>query len=166
MRYLIYSFQALPLYVLCAQEYYSNQSISETVSSNLLLPPKLPAQDLYLPPSVVIVITIDSNRSVIFVWLWSRILIQRYLFIFTFVIPAFHLPACTKQAAISFRAQLKQFSACCLATGRTANSSNAACSKQLSGCWFTGDYQHWYIHIFSLVTTNCWRNSGLFLMNE
>lgn len=38
MRYLIYSFQALSLYVLCAQEYYSNQSISETVSSNLLLP--------------------------------------------------------------------------------------------------------------------------------
>lgn len=94
------------------------------------------------------VITTDSNRSVIFVWLWSRISIQKYLFIFTFVIPAFHLPACTRQAAISFGVWLKQLSACCLATGTPANSSNAACSKQLSGCWFTGDCQHWYMHFF------------------
>lgn len=38
MRYLIYSFQALPLLVLYAQVYYSNQSILETVSRNPLFP--------------------------------------------------------------------------------------------------------------------------------
>lgn len=148
MRYLIYSFQALPLYVLCAQEYYSNQSISETVSSNLLLPQNSLLKTFIFLLSVVTVITTDSNRSVIFVWLWSCISIQKYLFIFTFVIPAFHLPACMRQAAISFGVWLKQLSACCLATGGPANSSNAACSKQLSGCWFTGDCQHWYMHFF------------------
>lgn len=67
MKYLIYSFQALPLYVLCAQEYYSNQSISETVSSNLLLPQNSLLKTFIFLLSVVTVITTDSNRSVIFV---------------------------------------------------------------------------------------------------
>lgn len=34
MRYLIYSLQALPLSLLCVPEYYSSQSILETISSN------------------------------------------------------------------------------------------------------------------------------------